>query len=194
MGGERADRDERRAGRALLALGLAIVGLTAQVASARSPEVTQEAAFPADPLPCPEADETAPSPAQRHAIRCLINAVRRRAGVPPLRVSPILSSSAALKAQDVKRCEELAHAACGREPRAVAHEVGYPDERAWGEILYEATDSGRAAETALERWLASRDHRRTLLDPRWTEAGAGLLRDRDADLERAIWVVHFGGR
>ena len=195
VGGECVDRDGRRGSRALLAVGLAVAGLAAQVASARAPEAAPHALPPAGGPVCSEAeDPTAPSPAQRHALRCLINVTRRRAGLAPLRLSSILSASAALKAQDVKRCAELAHTACGKEARAAAEEAGYPDERSWGEILYVAVDGGRAPEDALDRWLASSPHRRMLLDPRWTEAGAGLLRDRDADLERAIWVVHFGGR
>jgi uncharacterized protein YkwD len=173
---------------------LAAVGLLAVAGSSRAPAFTLEPSSP-PARRCAHADDaTASSIVQRRALRCLINTVRRHARLRPLRASSLLASSAARKAQDVRRCGALAHAACGRPPRAAAAEAGYPGDRWWGEILYGATDPVRAPEIAVQRWLGSSSHRQTLLNPRWTEFGVGLLRYHDVELDRSIWVVHFGTR
>jgi uncharacterized protein YkwD len=184
-----------RAARA--ALGLAAVLLVAGGALAAGPGRPLQPQ-PAPPLTleavCPGAeDDTSSATEQKRALRCLINEARRRAARPALRRSPVLSSSASLKAQDIERCQELAHSACGKDPRAGIAELGYPNVT-WGENLYETVGGERSPRSALVAWLRSPSHRQTLLDPRWTEQGVALLRSEEDGVDSAIWVVHFGER
>jgi len=126
---------------------------------------------------------------------CVLNYARVRAGLAPLRVSPLLNRSADLKAHDIIRCGQFTHAACGRDPRAVADEVGYP-RVTWGENLAMSPGPFAAARVAADGWLNSEHHRENLFDPRWTEQGiaevvvAEFLGQRDV----AIWVSEFGER
>jgi uncharacterized protein YkwD len=178
------------------ALGLFAVVLVAGGARAAEP-AHQLQPQPAPPLRpeavCPGSEDGAsPATEQKRALRCLINDARRRGGRTPLRSSPVLASSASLKAQDIHRCRELAHAACGKDPRAGLSGAGYPNVT-WAENLYAIVGGDGSALSALIAWLRSPSHRQTLFDPRWTEQGVALLRSED-DGGSAIWVAHFGER
>ena len=126
-------------------------------------------------------------------MRCLINWARRHAGRRPLRHSPTLTESAFSKAQDIDRCHDFAHGACGKDPYAVVDAAGYPNV-GWAEILYSATGGRFAPRPALDAWLDSQGHRRALLKPAWTEQGVALLRRRAQGRASVIWVSHFGER
>ena len=56
---------------------------------------------------------------------CLLNYARGVAGVGPLNISPALMSSARLKADDIVRCNQFAHDACGLDVRQRFADSGY---------------------------------------------------------------------
>jgi uncharacterized protein YkwD len=97
------------------------------------------------------------------------------------------------KAQDIYRCGDFAHAACGKEPSDVAEEAGYSG-RGWGENLYVGTRQLGAPRVATDRWLNSPGHRRALFRAQWDEQGIAVLRvpEFSGYEDVTIWVSHFG--
>ena len=124
---------------------------------------------------------------------CLINYARRQGGLNTLRASTVLSLAASFKDRDIVRCRQFAHAACGRNPRAVADEAGYP-QVSWGENLYMGHGARGAPRPALDRWLNSPHHRENLLDPMWTEQGIALkvAKRFSYGFDYAVWASEFG--
>jgi uncharacterized protein YkwD len=104
------------------------------------------------PAPTTCADSTDPSASAstaEGAMICVLNYARVRAALPPLPLSPLLSRSAELKAADIIYCDQFAHWACGKDPRAVADEVGYPPV-SWGENLAMSPGPFAAARVAAD--------------------------------------------
>jgi uncharacterized protein YkwD len=142
-----------------------------------------------------QADLKALPAVQIHALRCLINWARRHGGQPALRRSSELDRSAALRAGEIRRCQDFSHTPCGEPFIAVFQLVGYPmssvgENLAWGQ--------GRlgTARTAMASWLASPEHRQNLFGASWRDLGlarvhAGSLFGRPNVI---VWVAQFGRR
>src|SRR4051794_27428588 len=91
------------------------------------------AAFLPKPELCAQSTNASASTTDAQAAMiCSLNFARVRDGLKALAVSPLLQRSARLKALDIIRCHDFSHAACGKNPHAVADEVGYPNVD-WGE-------------------------------------------------------------
>jgi uncharacterized protein YkwD len=153
----------------------------------------------ADVLPNPEAcpgstEASLSSVAAEQAMVCVLNYARVRAGLTALPVSPVLHRSAELKALDIIRCQDFSHFACGKNPRAVADEAGYPQVN-WGENLYLGPGPFRPARLAADGWLNSPGHRENLRR-NWTEQGAAVVTAKEFQGQKnvAIWVSEFGAR
>jgi uncharacterized protein YkwD len=117
------------------------------------------AAFLPAPETCPgSTDPSASTAAAEGAMICALNYARVRDGLSALPVSPLLQRSARLKALDIIRCQDFSHAACGKNPRAVADEVGYPNVD-WGENIYAGPGPFAAARVGADAWLNSPHHR-----------------------------------
>jgi uncharacterized protein YkwD len=134
---------------------------------------------------------------QIRALRCLVNWARRHAGQPALRRSPELDHSAAMRANDIRRCQDFSHTPCGESFITVFQQAGYltaagtvGENLAWGQ--------GRlgSARTAMAGWLASLEHRQILFGSRWRDLG--LARVRAGSLfgraNVTVWVAQFGQR
>lgn len=148
------------------------------------------------PAACAESSNaSAPKATAEVAMLCVLNYARGRAGLAPLPNSPLLDQSAELKASDIIRCAEFVHSACGKDPHAVADEVGYP-QVSWGENLALSPGPFAAARVSADGWLNSEHHRENLLDPRWTEQGIAMIKVPEFQGQRdvAIWVSQFGER
>lgn len=141
-------------------------------------------------------DRSAPIAAQERAELCLLNFARERAGLPPLRMSPILSAGSRLKALDIIRCQQFAHAACGKDPSANAHDAGYPMSAGWGENIYSGPLGFGAPRVAVDQWLNSPHHRMNLFNPHWTEQGIAVVVAPHllGQPTAAVWVSEFGQR
>jgi uncharacterized protein YkwD len=74
---------------------------------------------------------TAPVADQERAMRCLHNHTRSRRGLPSLRGSSLLQSSAGCKAADIMRCQDFSHYACDRDAFYWPRRVGYA-RGCWG--------------------------------------------------------------
>ena len=137
------------------AAALAFSGAPAGTATSAGPALAPRTACPG------QAALTGTAAVQIRAMRCLINWARRHGGQPALRRSPELDRSAALRADEIRRCQDFSHTPCGEAFIAVFQLVGYPlatvgENLAWGQ--------GRlgTARTAMASWLGSPEHRRIL--------------------------------
>jgi uncharacterized protein YkwD len=144
---------------------------------------------------CPDGqDRSAARAAEQRTMLCLVNWARRRHGLRPLTRDPVLSAAARLKAEDIRRCRDFSHRACGRAAYAVARQAGY--RGSWGENLYWGQGELGRARIALSRWLISPRHRENLLRDHWTKQGIALQPVESFNGRRhvALWVSHFGDR
>jgi len=154
------------------------------------------AAFLPRPAACPGSTSSSASAARaERAMICDLNYARMHDGLRPLPVSPLLDRSSRLKALDIIRCQEFSHAACGKDPRAVADEVGYPKVD-WGENIYAGPGPFAAARLGADGWLNSPHHRENLFRSEWTEQGIAVVVAKRFRGQKnvAIWVSEFGRR
>jgi uncharacterized protein YkwD len=143
---------------------------------------------------CPGGEEAGATEAeQERTMLCLINFARRQARLNLLRSSQVLSQAASFKTRDIVRCRQFAHAACGRDPRAVANEAGYP-HFSWGENLLMGPRALTAPRPAMDGWLNSPHHRENLLNPIWTEQGIAVRQAKHFQYghDAAVWASEFG--
>jgi hypothetical protein len=139
----------------------------------------------------------APVSVQLGAMVCLIQFVRAREGLRPLRRSAKLEQVAGLKVDADLACDEFSHTPCGQAFMTWFEAVGYglgsaqyavAENLAWG--------SGRNASPRriMRMWLHSAEHRRNLVSPKWREFGLGL-RPQVAFLGSdsvELWASEFG--
>jgi uncharacterized protein YkwD len=152
------------------------------------------AAFLPKPEACPgSANASASTGEAEQAMICALNYARVRDGLTALPVSPLLQRSARLKALDIVRCHDFSHSACGKEPRAVADEAGYPNVE-WGENIYLGPGPFAAARVGADGWLNSPLHRENLFRAEWTEQGVAVVTAKyfKGQEDVAIWVSEFG--
>src|SRR5215210_2292992 len=67
----------------------------------------------------------APPAVQHRALRCLVNWTRRHAGLAPVQTRPELERSAAMRANDIRRCNNFSHTPCGQAFLTVFTLAGY---------------------------------------------------------------------
>jgi uncharacterized protein YkwD len=145
----------------------------------------------------PQTDRAASVGAQEAAMTCLINYARQASGVKPLlSTNAKLTASADRKAQDILRCQQFSHTACGREFSFHMKAVGYAtgcygtgENIAWGSGSYGTVRS------IMSGWLNSTGHRTNILSPRFRDQGVALRTGRISGYSgAAVWVSHFGYR
>ena len=129
------------------------------------------------------------------AMRCLLNQARRQQGLRPLRHSPALDRSAALRAAAIRRCNDFSHTPCGRSFASVYAASGYSlsthsvaENLAWG------TGSLASAGDTVRSWLASPEHRQNMLDGDWRKFGVAVVTVRRLSGAQnvTVWVAEFG--
>ena len=121
-------------------------------------------------------------------VEALVNAAneaRARYGLPPLRLSPTLTSSATAYGEHLMRNGVFGHAGTLSAPGSFNR---------LGEAL--ELHPGRAAHPrrTVRRWLASYSHRVLLLSRGFRYAGAAAVRGRFRGRTSTIWVLRLGGR
>ena len=138
----------------------------------------------------------APAAVQLRAMRCLINWARTHGGRGRVRDNAELDRSAAMRAADIRRCQDFSHTPCGQSFTDVFTTVHYftgavsvGENLAWGQ--------GRlgSARTTMANWLASPGHRQILYTPQWRDLG--VARVHGSLFGRAnvtVWVAQFGRR
>ena len=171
------------------------------------PVVQLPAAFPATdasvqrylaPLSeCSGQDAIGAAPAvQVHAMRCLVNWARARAGERLLGDVGRLDRSARMRAAEIVRCGQFSHTPCGDSFLHVFVASGYlsgsgtvGENLAWGQA------GVGSARVAMAEWLASPPHRANLFT-RWRDLGVALAKQNAlfGAAQVSIWVAQFGRR
>lgn len=126
--------------------------------------------------------------AAREAVLARVNAVRREAGVPPVELEPRLSAAAQAHADDMLARSYYAH----RSPDGT---VPYDRVRVRGyipDLVAENIAAGHFnVETVVEAWLHSVDHRRNIVDRRFTQLGVGIAVGNYEHRYKVMWVQDF---
>jgi uncharacterized protein YkwD len=136
----------------------------------------------------------APIAAQESAMLCLIGETRERYGLPPLAQSATLDGSAVAKSDDLLRCNEFSHTACGREFTFWIRESGYMSAECWrvGENLAWGLDEQGTVASIFRAWMRSDAHRENILGD-FEETGIDLHVGQLGGLTGVhLWTQHFG--
>ncbi len=136
----------------------------------------------------------APAAAQESAMLCLIGAARERYGLPPFAQSTPLRQSAVEKGDDLLRCNEFSHTACGREFSFWISETGYMSAECWrvGENLAWGVDEEGTVTSIFRAWMRSPAHRANILGD-FEETGIDLRVGQLGGLTGVhLWTQHFG--
>ena len=128
----------------------------------------------------------------RAEMLAAVNAQRRKAGVPPLRMSLDLQQSAQAHAEDMLARGYFAHKSpSGTTVRERARKAGY----AWRAIGENIAEGQTSVQEVMTTWMDSPGHRQNILSPDFRDLGIGLVTGRTRDGEyRVIWVQNFGAK
>jgi uncharacterized protein YkwD len=128
---------------------------------------------------------------QRSALLAAVNAARRAAGRQPLANDPRLDAAAQAHAEDMLARAYYAHQSPeGSTPRTRIEAAGFPAAGVAENIA--ARHLG--ADEAMAGWMASSEHRRNILDPRFTNLGAGVAVGAYEHRYQVLWVLDFARR
>ena len=158
------------------------------------------AALVAPPSACPGSDvPTILAANQELQMLCLVDFARAASGLPVLTRAPLLAYSAAIKADDIVRCADFSHTACGRDPNAPFEQARYIAPGVTTEVTENlATGSGilGTPRSIMQDWLADEPHRTAMLDSRWRDEGVAMRKPASplGLTDAAVWVAHFGYR
>jgi uncharacterized protein YkwD len=120
----------------------------------------------------------------------VVNEVRAKHGLRPLKVDPALARTARSYTATMIRTDVFTHGDMfGRLAGSGAAGPAYGENLAWGTGPY-ATARG-----VVRGWMASPGHRANLLRPGWNRIGLGALRGNFLGYDRATVVTaDFAGR
>jgi uncharacterized protein YkwD len=121
-----------------------------------------------------------------------VNAVRKKAGLQPLRSNSRLDLAAQRHAEDMLARNYFAHGSPEKKTvRDRASAAGY-DWRKIGENIAEGQFS---VDEVMDTWMNSPGHRKNILDPDFKELGVGLALGRSGGgRHRILWAQAFGTR
>jgi uncharacterized protein YkwD len=180
----------------LLGAALAVAALMPASAGAQ----TSIEALLAPQGACPGSDAlTLLAPNQELAMLCLIDYARAASGAPVLTRTPLLAYSAAIKADDIVRCKDFSHTACGRPESATFEQAGYSGPG----IVFESTENLAAGTgifgtpaSIMRIWLVDDLHRSAIVDPRWRDEGVAMRKPPSIGgiTDAVYWVAQFGYR
>jgi uncharacterized protein YkwD len=139
---------------------------------------------------------TAAAATEVASMRCLVNWVRARHGLPPIRESSQLDRSSGLRAGAIRRCGDFSHTPCGQPFEQPFVRAGYLRRSGLvGENLAWGGSSLGSPRATLASWLRSPPHRANLLRPGWRDFGLVLARGQLFGNESvSLWVLQFGRR
>ena len=165
--------------RALIACAVICAGVFACSAPA-SPEDPQD--------PPPAAAPPAPPPEVTFTVVELTSAERTRAGIDGLAPNARLMQAAQIHAEQMAQAGRLDHVLPNAtyprpEDRLVA--VAYR----WQAYAENVAQGQRTAAEVVNGWMQSAGHRANIMNPTYTEMGAGYARDPGG---RPYWVQVFG--
>lgn len=144
-----------------------------------------------------QASTGAPNAVQLRAMQCLVNWARTHRGETRLRRNAQLDRSSAMRAAEIRRCDDFSHTPCGqpflgvfRASRYLGGSGSVGENIAWGQGSLATPRATMAA------WLLSPGHRRNLFTAKWRDLGIARLRaaSLDGHSNVTIWVTQFGRR
>ena len=144
---------------------------------------------------CPGQSDPSAAPAvQEQIMVCMHNYARALSGLRPLQSVKPLRVSSGHKAEDLERCDQFSHEACGRNIFYWLRKVGFMrGTYGVGENLAWGTGELGTVHTIMSNWLNSDAHRTILLNPSYDDVGLGLAKGKFRGYSDAeIWVAHFG--
>ncbi|HEX9940440.1 MAG TPA: CAP domain-containing protein [Thermoanaerobaculia bacterium] len=117
------------------------------------------------------------------------NAERTAAGLPPLALDPRLNEAAQRHAEDMLLRSYYNHSSPeGNGPSDRVRKSGYT-----AQLVGENIARGPVTvNEAMDNWLASREHRRNLLNPGFRDLGVGIAVGRNSVGYTVLWVQDFG--
>jgi uncharacterized protein YkwD len=123
---------------------------------------------------------------QRSALLAAVNAARRAAGRPPLADDPRLDAAAQAHAEDMLARSYYAHQGPdGSTPRSRVEAAGF----AAASVAENIAARHLGADETVAGWMASSEHRRNLLDGRFTSLGAGIAVGAYQHRYQVLWVL-----
>lgn len=165
------------------------------VALAAPPAVSAAPGLIAPTSTCP--NQTKPGAAisvQVRAMRCMVNYARERQGQSRLATVPALDRAARRKSDDILRCDQFDHEACGREFTYWMERFGYLSGRcaSAGENIAWGTGSLGSVRQIFSAWMRSSGHRANILGA-FADLGIGLRIGTLEGHRRAhVWTQDFG--
>lgn len=119
-----------------------------------------------------------------------VNALRRKAGVKPLKLNPDLEQAAQAHARDMLARGYFAHKSpSGTTVRERARKAGY----GWRSIGENIAEGQTSVDEVVTTWMGSPGHRQNILSPSFRDLGIGLVTGQTRSGEyRVIWVQNFG--
>lgn len=121
----------------------------------------------------PRVDRGGHSTLQRAVVRS-VNSARARHGLPPVRVHSRLTRASSAHSADQLRTGRASHESADGTP-CRQRLRRYSRARRTGETIVWLTGGQRVTARRIVRmWLASRSHRRVLMDPRFRRIGVGV--------------------
>jgi uncharacterized protein YkwD len=170
-------------------LTAAALTIAPPAAAQAAPGTAQDAAAGA----CAGADSSSSSAAaQVSAMRCLVAATRRGAGLRDLRPNGTLARAARLKGGRIQACRAFSHTPCGAPFTAAFRAAGWHRGAMAENIAFGQAAQG-TPRAILNAWMQSPGHRANLLDRRFRLQGLAV---RSATLPGVgtvrLWVHTFG--
>jgi uncharacterized protein YkwD len=124
----------------------------------------------------------------RSEVLARVNAERAAAGLPPLVLDAQLSAAAQGHAEDMLLRSYYNHLSLdGSSPSDRVRRSGYTARLVGENIARGALSPGEA----MDNWMASREHRRNLLHPGFTDLGVGVAVGRNSVGYTVLWVQDF---
>ncbi len=119
----------------------------------------------------------------------LTNAERIKAGLTPLKYSPLLSKSATAKANDMFANNYWAHnSPQGKTPWDFFKAVNYQYSIAGENLAKDFYDT----DSVMRAWMNSPTHRANIINPKYQEIGIGVVNGVLNGTETTLVVQHFG--
>jgi uncharacterized protein YkwD len=121
-----------------------------------------------------------------------VNALRRKAGAPALKMDRDLQQAAQGHAEDMLARGYFAHKSpSGTSVRERSREAGYQ----WRTIGENIAEGQTSVDEVVTTWMGSPGHRQNILNPDFRDLGIGLVLGKNRSGEyRVIWVQNFGAK
>jgi len=111
---------------------------------------------------------TASDALKAEKVASLVNKVRRQNGLPEMKIFPLLTKAAAVRAEELSR--SFSHTRPDNQPfYSIVNEYGIP----WGGVAENAAYGQPTPESAVNSWMNSDNHRKNLLNPNFNYIGVG---------------------